>query len=98
MTKRMNRFELRLNDKEKDMLEKQSLKAGISKAAYIKMCLSCSEIKPAPSSDYKVLIKEINYIGHNINQIARAVNLGIALPEDIKAVKQKLGKIYELIK
>lgn len=98
MDKRNCRFELRLNEKEKNMLEKKSIKAGVTKAAFIKMCLSGSEIKPATTSDYKELIKEINYIGHNINQIAKAVNLGIALPEDIKAVQQKLDKIYELIR
>ncbi len=96
--KRTHRFELRLNDSEKALLEKKSLKAGVSKAAFIKMCLNNSEIKSAPSTEYQDLIREINYIGHNINQITKAVNMGIALPDDIQRIYIKLADIYELVK
>lgn len=98
MTKRNHRFELRLNDKEKDMLENKSRKAGINKSSVIKMCLNNSEIRSAPSLEYKELIKELNFIGHNINQIVKAINMGIALPEDINEIKVKLSEIYKIIK
>ena len=96
--RRTHRFELRLSDKEKDMLEKKSLKSGLTKAAFLKICLNNAEIKCAPSKDYQELIREINYIGHNINQITKAINMGIALPEDIQRIYIKLASIYELIK
>ena len=96
--RRTHRFELRLNDSEKATLDKKSIKAGVSKSAFIKMCLNNSEIKSAPSTEYQDLIREINYIGHNINQITKAVNMGIALPDDIKRIYIKLADIYELIK
>lgn len=98
MSKRTHRFEFRLNDNEKDMLENKSLLAGVTKSAYIKMCLKHSEIKAAPSIEYKELLKHLNYIGHNINQITKAVNIGIALPDDIKEIKNKLNDIYKLVK
>lgn len=96
--RRTHRFELRFSDSEKDMLDKKSLKAGLTKAAFIKMCVSNAEIKCAPSTDYQDLIREINYIGHNINQITKAVNMGIALPDDIQRIYIKLASIYELVK
>ena len=96
--RRTHRFELRLRESEKDMLKKKSLKAGLSKAAFIKMCLNNSDIKSAPSTEYQDLIREINYIGHNINQITKAVNMGIALPDDIQRIYIKLADIYELVK
>ncbi len=77
---------------------KKEFKAGLTKAAYIKMCLSNSEIKSAPSKEYQDLIREINYIGHNINQITKAVNMGIAVPDDIQRIYMKLASIYELVK
>lgn len=98
MSKRTHRFEFRLNDSEKDMLENKSLLAGITKSEYIKICLKNSEIKAAPSVEYKELLKQLNYIGHNINQITKAVNIGIALPDDIKEIKNKLNAVYKLIK
>ena len=98
MTKKTHRFELRLNDKEKDMLETKSAKIGLTKLSFIKMCLINSVVKSAPTTDYQELIKEINFIGHNINQITKAVNIGIALPEDINQIKLKLDSIYKLIK
>lgn len=98
MSKKTHRFELRLNDKEKDMLENKSSLAGVTKSTYIKICLKNSEIKAAPSLEYNELLKQLNYIGHNINQITKAINIGIALPEDIKEIKCKLNDIYKLIK
>lgn len=83
---------------EKAMLENKSLLTGVTKSAYIKMYLKNSEIKAAPSVECKELLKQLNYIGHNINQITKAINIGIALPEDIKEIKFKLNAIYKLIR
>jgi hypothetical protein len=44
------------------------------------------------------MIKQLNYIGHYMNQITKAVNIGISLPADIKEIKNKLNAIYKLVK
>lgn len=72
------RFELRLSGKEKEKLLADAKKTGMSASSYIRALINRE--RPDTSEDYEQiqkLIKEINAIGNNINQIARKFNSGI---------------------
>jgi len=89
---------IRFTTKEKQVLEQKSQKTGLSKSAYIRNLIIDSKIKPTPTKEYLELSKQVQKIGYNVNQIAKAVNLGVAQPYDIDYVKEQLSSIYKLLK
>ena len=88
---------LRLSEAEKDLLERSAHACGLSKTAYLRRLLLCTEVKARPSQEIKALRTEIHHIGNNINQIARSVNAGIARAEDAKRGLYLLDQVYELM-
>ena len=59
--------------------------------------ISRTEIKPKHPEGYKELYLAVNRIGTNINQIARAVNAGIAAPNDIEELKLLMRRVERLV-
>ena len=88
---------LRLSQEEKNHLERNARRCGLSKTAYLRRLLLGAEVKARPSQEIKALRTEIHHIGNNINQIARSVNAGIATKEDAKRGLFLLDKVYELM-
>ena len=90
--KDMERYELclRLSQAEKDMLEKNAAKCGISKSAYLRRLIMGTTVRARPSGEIRELRVEVHRIGNNINQIARGVNSG-------QRALFLLGKVYEMM-
>ncbi len=95
--KDMERYELclRLSQAEKDMLDKNSAKCGISKSAYLRRLIMGTPVRAKPRSEE--LRVEVHRIGNNINQIARGVNSGQVTPEIAQRALFLLGKVYEMM-
>lgn len=88
---------VRLNQKERQLLEQKSGKAGLTMSAFIRKIITESTIYPVPVEEYKKLIKQVNLNGNNINQTVIAIHLGIAQPQDIHYIKKQQAQIYEAI-
>lgn len=65
---------IRINEKERDRLDKISHRCNLSKSAYIRMVINGYFPKESPPIAYHETIKELNYIGNNLNQIAKVAN------------------------
>ncbi len=65
---------IRLTEKEKNHLKKSADICGLKMEPFIRKLIMEKEIRPRPPDEYLRLIREINYIGNNINQIAHVAN------------------------
>ena len=74
MRSRQNGVLVYLSDTEKQHLIKQTSLAGISAGAFIRKLIMGNIIRPRPPDEYVRLLREINAIGNNINQIAHIAN------------------------
>ena len=71
---RTNDIMLRLSDSEMLEVVQKSHELNISKAVYART-LALGQSLPTPFADVK-LLAEINRIGNNLNQVAKALNAG----------------------
>jgi len=77
---------IRLDDAEAVILEELASASGLAIGAYLRACGLKSvgvRAKPRPSVDRELLARanaDLNRVGNNINQIARAFNSGLDLP------------------
>ena len=97
--KNNERYELclRLSQEEKDRLETNTTKCGLSKSVYIRRLIMGTDVKARPSNEIRELRTEVHKIGSNINQIARNVNAGQDTPEMAEKALFMLGKVYEMM-
>ena len=65
---------VRLSIKEHAHLKKQAALCGLKMEPYIRKLIEGKEVKPRPPEEYYKILKELNHIGNNINQIARVAN------------------------
>ena len=72
--------------------------SGLSVSGVVRKLLRQSRIPAKKPEGMKELAREINYIGHNINQIARAANGRIATSNDIAELKAQMTRIELLMR
>ena len=65
---------VRLSPKEKEHLKAQATACALKMEPYIRKLIMGSVIRPRPPDEYVRLLREINAIGNNINQIAHIAN------------------------
>lgn len=65
---------VRLSPKEKEHLKAQAEACALKMEPYIRKLIMGKEIRPRPPDEYVKLLREINAIGNNINQIAHIAN------------------------
>jgi hypothetical protein len=74
MRKRNLRAQVWLNRNEAEHLELSSNKSGLSKENYLRSLIDGYLPKELPPLEYHSLIRELNAIGNNLNQIAAQAN------------------------
>lgn len=74
MRKRENAFLVRLTDKEMLVLNEKVKKSGLSRERLVRKIISDCQIHESPPVDFFTLIREINRVGCNIEQILRVAN------------------------
>lgn len=72
--RRNNSFVIRLDDNEFERLELNLSKTGMNRETYVRKLIMGIVPKELPSLDFISLIKQLRYIGNNINQIAMIAN------------------------
>ena len=65
---------VRLSEKEKEHLKSQAAACALKMEPYIRKLIMGKEVRPRPPDEYIKLLREINAIGNNINQIAHIAN------------------------
>lgn len=96
---RQNGVLIYLSDTEKQHLVKQAALAGVSVGAFIRKLIMGNIIRPRPPDEYVRLLREINAIGNNINQIAHIANADHRISEDkIETVLQMQNDIMRLVR
>lgn len=65
---------VRLSPKEKEHLKAQAEACALKMEPYIRKLIMGKEVRPRPPDEYVKLLREINAIGNNINQIAHIAN------------------------
>lgn len=74
MRKRNIRAQVWLNSDEAERLESCSKGSGLSRESYLRLLINGYEPKASPPLEYHALIRELNAIGNNLNQIAAQAN------------------------
>ena len=62
---------LRLNEEERERLERDAQRCGLTRNAYLRRLITGSEVRERPNQEIKALRTEIHQIGNNINQFTR---------------------------
>ena len=75
MQKRNIEVKCRLNRQEVDALNKHVKKSGLSRESYIRSIINGLIPTDAPPPDYFSMMKELRYIGVNLNQIAQKAHI-----------------------
>lgn len=68
------KISVRLTLKEHQRLKNDSAACSLKMEPYIRKLIMGKEIRPRPPDEYVKLLREINAIGNNINQIAHIAN------------------------
>ncbi|MCR4615345.1 MAG: plasmid mobilization relaxosome protein MobC [Clostridiales bacterium] len=91
---------VRLTHEEKELLKEQSARTGRTQSDIIRSAWKKLKIIELPPADFAETVVQLRRIGNNLNQVARAVNMGeVHIPEiknvlsEIVAIDKKLSKI-----
>ena len=90
---------VRLTKREKQELQKKAKSCSMKMEPFIRKLIMEIEIKARPPNEYVQLIREVNAIGNNINQIAHIANAECKISEEkIKEVKQYQNDLIRLVR
>ena len=64
----------RLTQTQKEHMKAQAAACALKMEPYIRKLIMGKEVRPRPPDEYVKLLREINAIGNNINQIAHIAN------------------------
>lgn len=99
MQERNKSIIIRLNENEKKYLIQKSKECGLKMEPFVRKLIMDCEIKAKPTDEYVKLIREINAIGNNINQIAHVANsCGQISYASINCIKENQEQILQLVR
>lgn len=75
MQNRTIEIKCRLTQKEANFLNKRVKKSGLSRESYLRHLINGLNPTDAPPPDYFSMMKELRYIGTNLNQIAQKAHI-----------------------
>jgi len=94
MLKRNKEIVIWLTEKEMQNLKSNTRKCGLSQQAFLRSLLTNTTIKEQPSADFLAILKALEKIGDNINQIAAKANtLGYVDKVQYRKDSEKLEKV-----
>lgn len=90
---------VRLTEREHKYLQRQAANAGLKMEPFIRRLIMGVDIQPRLPDNISHLLREINYIGNNINQIAKKVNIESRVSQaQLEEILHLLGEIYREVK
>lgn len=92
------KIELRVTEKELEMIDQKAAVAELNRSQYIRKMAVEGFIIKRDFTQVEQLVLEINRIGNNINQVARRANeLEHVDRDDLRYLKKQLDSIYSQI-
>ncbi len=86
---------VRLTPYEAKELTRKAKESGMSESAYLRLMITQTpKTYPEVQKQLKQLINEVNYIGHNINQIVKNYNSGFYSESDKSHLNAYMKKVY----
>ena len=90
---------VRLSEKEKEHLKSQATACALKMEPYIRKLIMGKEVRPRTPDEYIKLLREINAIGNNINQIAHIANAEQRISENkINEVLHLQNEIMRMVR
>ena len=90
---------VRLNEKEHQHLIKSVQLTGLSKESYIRALIMKSVIRPKPPEQLAALLRELQAIGNNVNQMAKLANSRKCIADgDLARIEEMLDKLWFKVK
>ena len=96
MRKRNIRIQFWLNKKEAEVLHKRVKRSGLSREAFLRHLVSGYIPKDAPPPDYFAMMRELQKVGHGLEQIAREAHLSNAI--DVERYDTACREFESLVK
>ena len=98
MRKRTKGFVLRLTDSEKERLQAEVRKSCLGQEEFCRRAILSLDIPPTRHPDLSSIRRELNAIGNNVNQLARAANSGVRIPhEDVLIIERSFSELEDLL-
>ena len=96
------RFQVRLTQKELNMLNRKARTARTTTSAFVRSAISGTEVYEAPTVDVMLLLRELRRVGYNVNQILRRANSSgiVDMPrfrkdmEEVRRAAEAITKAY----
>lgn len=99
MAKRNKAKVIRFADDEWTHLNNEARKAGISREEFIRCAIAGVNLQPKPPDEMAALLRELQAIGNNVNQIARLANSRkYVAAEDLDQIEKLLDNLWFKIK
>ena len=88
-----------VDEKEFEQINRRVQLANVTnRGAYLRKMAIDGFVVNVDTSDLRAVIKEMNAIGKNINQIIRNANTYGIMKQDVEAIKAKVDEIWQLLK
>lgn len=99
MLKRAKKVTFRMTEQEHEHLKNQVSNSNLNTEKYIRAVLAGEYITPRSPEQWVEILRELQRIGNNINQIARVANMSQrVLPEEIERIQQMQSDIWQKVK
>ena len=99
MRTRNHHISVWLTDYELKHLKKQSQASGLGMDPFIRQLIMGVQLRPRPPDTYAVLLRELNAIGNNVNQLAYQANArGEATQDEIREAAQLVREAVQLVR
>ena len=102
MARRTVKIDLRLTESEAAALNRDVKKAGVSREAYLRFLIRKMPLKEKPSVDVIDILKNLQQINNNMNQIAVKANTKgfvdtVSYCENVRWLKETVSKLMEVM-
>ena len=102
MARRTIKIDLRLSESEAAALNRDVKKAGVSREAYLRSLIRKMPLKEKPSADVVNILKSLQQINNNMNQIAVKANSSgfvdtASYWQNIHWLQETVSKLMEVI-
>ena len=102
MARRTIKIDLRLNASEAEQLNRKVAKSGLSREAYLRALIQNRPVKERPTPDLVAVLKNLQQINHNMNQIAVKANTLQFVDtqtywENVRSLKSTMAALLEVM-
>ena len=102
MARRNVKMDLRLNEQEMERLRRDVARSGWSREKYLRALIEHSSIREIPSMDLISVLRNLQQINNNINQVALIANAKgfvdmAAYWENVELLKETIHELLEVM-